>query len=71
VTPKFPQVQVEYSPNTTALLSRVLAAIKRSGASTAECDEFIDEVMAALGQSGNDDAAAVAAMERWVTIFRP
>jgi hypothetical protein len=53
------------------LLGRVLAAFKRYGASADEYDECIADVMAALATSGNDDAAAVEAMQRWVTIYKP
>lgn len=64
-TPRYPEVQVDLHASQSAftIASRVRMALKRGGATKAECDEFFD---AAMADHTPETARAVAA--RWVSI---
>jgi hypothetical protein len=65
-TPKFPDVEVKLTGSDASAISimmNVKRALRKGGASTAECEEFMSEAM-----SGDYDNVLVTAMN-WVNVL--
>ena len=67
---KYPEITVEASADYSALAIRAHHKMRQAGVPSDECDQFMDEVLAAAVRGTNGDNV-LNVITKWVVIVEP